>query len=102
CHYPPPHLHSFPTRRSSDLRRQVLEAHGRLPRSGDRAQRAVVRDARAEELRIELEGEPRREGVGAAAGDAERPRGLRSEQVEARSEEHTSELQSPYDLVCRL
>src|SRR5437867_7844902 len=35
--------------------------------------------------------------VGARAGLGERrPRGLR------RSEEHTSELQSPYDLVCRL
>src|SRR5438094_2504147 len=30
-----------------------------------------------------------------------RPRGLH-EKAAARSEEHTSELQSPYDLVCRL
>src|SRR5207248_11220671 len=60
-------LHSFPTRRSSDLRR-----------GGERhAERRRRSDQRPRHRR-----QPRR----------------RSE----RSEEHTSELQSPYDLVCRL
>src|SRR5437867_10146472 len=59
-------LHSFPTRRSSDL-----ALHPDL--DGDR--RAQRRHLRALGLR---------------------------ERASARSEEHTSELQSPYDLVCRL
>src|SRR5437867_9912418 len=65
-------LHSFPTRRSSDLagheargiqRHQLHEAGGRTARTAD------VR---------------------------------RCDDDVPRSEEHTSELQSPYDLVCRL
>src|SRR5438094_5643014 len=37
-------------------------------------------------------------------GEAAQPRGVRhvAERLRPRSEEHTSELQSPYDLVCRL
>src|SRR5207248_3565216 len=38
------------------------------------------------------------QGLGGAAGHGNRG----SQFGEARSEEHTSELQSPYDLVCRL
>src|SRR5437867_6736697 len=63
-------LHSFPTRRSSDLR-------GTRPRS--RGRRAPHPRRR------------RRSRAGTSAGTGPR-----------RSEEHTSELQSPYDLVCRL
>src|SRR5207248_7071270 len=38
-----------------------------------------------------------------AGGGRARPRGSRDGRIPgARSEEHTSELQSPYDLVCRL
>src|SRR5207248_11221304 len=62
-------LHSFPTRRSSDL-----------PRAGARLQHAAA---------------PRQSRAGHRYERA-RHRGL------DRSEEHTSELQSPYDLVCRL
>src|SRR5207249_8991717 len=36
------------------------------------------------------------------AGDADRPRNQACGAVERRSEEHTSELQSRFDLVCRL
>src|SRR5438094_4842804 len=57
-------LHSFPTRRSSDLG-----------------------------------GPPRRAGTGAHVAE---PDGGRGRRCAERSEEHTSELQSPYDLVCRL
>src|SRR5207248_11355395 len=94
---PHPHLHSFPTRRSSDLQ---------LPhRLQPRGQSARVRGA------------PRGQS---AAGTRLRPAACRlsgrvdyhpgrkvhlldcaAEHVR-RSEEHTSELQSPYDLVCRL
>src|SRR5207248_10111014 len=67
----PRHLHSFPTRRSSDLARA---ADGRT-----RVRFGTCRLAR--------------------------PRDTRPQAPESRSgksEEHTSELQSPYDLVCRL
>src|SRR5207248_11080130 len=78
-------LHSFPTRRSSDLRR----ARPLLTRS-----RACT--ARSPESRC-----PNRTAdsftiaTTAASCDGEGVCG-------SRSEEHTSELQSPYDIVCRL
>src|SRR5437867_8973834 len=71
------HSHSFPTRRSSDL----LRAREDAVRSGRR--------------------------VGARGGGhrrfgRNRHRTNRRCPPPRRSEEHTSELQSPYDLVCRL
>src|SRR5437867_6845300 len=73
-------LHSFPTRRSSDLgqhRRGLPRQDGCQP---------------------QLHGV---DGPGAVGHPAVRhSRGAQLEAV--RSEEHTSELQSPYDLVCRL
>src|SRR5207244_13461544 len=71
---PPPHLHSFPTRRSSDL---VAIAGGFTPRAN----------------RWELQ-------IDRPAGPGGRSRG--SVPLLTRSEEHTSELQSPDHLVCRL
>src|SRR5699024_12404858 len=68
------HLLSFPTRRSSDLRHRTDTV---VP---GRAGSAVHRLGAAA---------PRRLGTGGAAA----PR---------RSEEHTSELQSRFDIVCRL
>src|SRR5207248_11595766 len=86
CAVPPRALHSFPTRRSSDL-----DGLARLERRS--RQFEVIRhfhchrddvDGRAvDELLVIVE------------------RGSDIEEL-ARSEEHTSELQSPYDLVCRL
>src|SRR5207248_11021910 len=74
---PPRDLHSFPTRRSSDLTHP-----------------------------------PRHHGCGAAYYAGRRPPGRGRNSCRpalagrgrswCRSEEHTSELQSPYDLVCRL
>src|SRR5437868_12475168 len=61
------HLHSFPTRRSSDLRHRA--GLQRVLRAGLLSRRPA---------------EGSQEGAG------------------ARSEEHTSELQSRFDLVCRL
>src|SRR5207248_7385860 len=82
CYLAPPYLHSFPTRRSSDL---LLELEGFVPRS----------DPRLVEFRARLGPELHRAlrfGGYAVPLSAQ----------ELRSEEHTSELQSPYDLVCRL
>src|SRR5438034_7477890 len=75
-------LHSFPTRRSSDLRDAQVEGggvHARVAQSD--------RDGRGDEE----EGGRDVEG----AGD-------RTMKATLRSEEHTSELQSHSDLVCRL
>src|SRR5438094_4077738 len=72
-------LHSFPTRRSSDLQ-QILVVD----------EKAAIFENRGGELPVER----RRQLNPRAAG------GLMIGPV--RSEEHTSELQSPYDLVCRL
>src|SRR5207248_10765390 len=89
CSLPLPALHSFPTRRSSDLHarprrrgHELERIRGRasVPRSRDR--RALWRDRAAAALRA----------ARVAPVPPRRPR----------SEEHTSELESPYDLVCRL
>src|SRR5688500_19814480 len=81
------YLHAFPTRRSSDL--QALPAEGTRPEAPSHCRR------------------PHRD-----RGDAGGPRirdgrgrlhlALSSLEVAGRSEEHTSELQSPCNLVCRL
>src|SRR5437762_14272224 len=81
-----PHLHSFPTRRSSDLQRLCHITDGSIRAGNDRHTRTLHIDAR---LRLVVK-DP--EDVG-----------RRSDEDEAvRSEEHTSELQSPMYLVCRL
>src|SRR5207248_9507002 len=81
---PPAHraLHPFPTRRSSDLRGAGTRIAGRL----GLAQRPPAFDDR----------DQRPPHVDQARHDGRRTGNAR------RSEEHTSELQSPYDLVCRL
>src|SRR5690348_17729367 len=82
-----PDLHSFPTRRSSDLR----GPHLGLARGGDApgghwlADRVGDPQHRAEAI------ERRKAGARRRGGEPVR-----------RSEEHTSELQSPVHLVCRL
>src|SRR5207248_11442511 len=92
---------SFPTRRSSDLlrlgrtesaiksRRAILEReqakHETKPRISDPKPCAAV-------LRT----------VGAHAVAVPSDTSLADDDRYKRSEEHTSELQSPYDLVCRL
>src|SRR5439155_25403830 len=78
---PPRHLHSFPTRRSSDLAplpRDPESAHGRPPAGGNQRRGGPVFG--------------RLSADGAAIAGRERDR----------SEEHTSELQSRGHLVCRL
>src|SRR5688500_19232530 len=75
---PTPYAPSFPTRRSSDLRRA-----GALPGVPSGTPLRGLRAARR-----------------LASGRFVPRRG--SQPVPARSEEHTSELQSPCNLVCRL
>src|SRR5438094_1136500 len=70
-------LHSFPTRRSSDLGSMP----SRAAMSGESWSPRTRREGLMGALRLVL-------------GDQLSP--------DIRSEEHTSELQSPYDLVCRL
>src|SRR5437867_6849471 len=95
CLAPTRYLHSLPTRCSSDL--LTCRAHdsailisfelalgwrfGQGCRTGRRGGRSERIRGRCERLRV---------CIG------------RLETVRGRSEEHTSELQSPYDLVCRL
>src|SRR5699024_11925469 len=81
-------LHSFPTRRSSDL--EAAHAHQPVQRT-----RRLVAMARAEfrkpERQIAITFQPVIEDLHMAGAD-----------LQSRSEEHTSELQSRFDLVCRL
>src|SRR5690348_17899779 len=81
-------LHSSPTRRSSDLPGRPDEAQGSIVGAGEH---------------FVHRGDG---GAGGAAGDLERPPthdGIDfNPPPAARSEEHTSELQSPVHLVCRL
>src|SRR5207244_12432103 len=91
-----PDLHSFPTRRSSDLRsHSVVVNHpiapaGRGPPPNRRAHLPTWSRGAPQRQRRQL---PARTRGG---------RGARGRGGMARSEEHTSELQSPDHLVCRL
>src|SRR5207248_4932471 len=86
-------LHSFPTRRSSDLSFDRHHDQGRETQH-QRAQHLpkakVVLFHGCKKWK--LQNSPNRFRV-------RRPR---VREIDLRSEEHTSELQSPYDLVCRL
>src|SRR5688500_19503829 len=75
----PPAIHSFPTRRSSDL--HDLDV-------GERVADPLI-------------GVPQLDLAQTGGVDAQGAVGQR-EQLGVRSEEHTSELQSPCNLVCRL
>src|SRR5207249_11968432 len=88
---PHPDLHSFPTRRSSDLinvsgmAEQLMATNGPLARGESRCSvRATISLPEPVSPVINTDAE-----LGAAISTM-------------RSEEHTSELQSRFDLVCRL
>src|SRR5205085_11709391 len=92
-------LPSFPTRRSSDLGERVAVAPERAPDAphGRRAAEDVEQEEREHDRPDESRLDDQR--------DVERvraPIGLPRGELVVRSEEHTSELQSQSNLVCRL
>src|SRR5207237_10661615 len=88
CHAALRALHSFPTRRSSDLRAHSRAAASRSPR--------ILRAGPALEP-----GEPPCSFRSSSPRPSRPPLCNRSRES-SRSEEHTSELQSHLNLVCRL
>src|SRR5690606_39559291 len=92
-------LHSFPTRRSSDLQ-EALDEPGSLAGHHDADQ---YNDERAEQLETVVHQVADDETVNLLqAGQFSFHQRASSSRPSARSEEHTSELQSRENLVCRL
>src|SRR5437762_1116971 len=100
CHCYPPGFHSFPTRRSSDLRpvRRLLRALDAV--AAKPGQRSVRLGARAERAQVRLAGRARR--LTAPGRRTRRQAPVAGWAGRDRSEEHTSELQSPMYHECRL
>src|SRR5207248_11485233 len=98
CSLATPFLLSFPTRRSSDLNIGFIAISGwddsKIPTECGEALEHM-RDTRGLIVDVRLNG-------GGGEPLAEKFAGRFLEKEFVRSEEHTSELQSPYDLVCRL
>src|SRR5439155_23977453 len=97
----PPHLHSFPTRRSSDLFFDTFKEAGAL------AKHIAAARGNTESEAVRRVAEKRGTGFGVTTPPAEIESGtleaLRSSVQLLRSEEHTSELQSvatPYAVFC--
>src|SRR5206468_12392056 len=99
---PPPHPHSFPTRRSSDLINAHAFGSGPVIERGTilhpQVSELLIEAAEAEEIPHTLMASARATGT-----DADVIHFSRNGIVTGgRSEEHTSELQSRSDTVCRL
>src|SRR5690606_41895653 len=90
----PPHLHSFPTRRSSDLPRTARVLLGRVRAPGGQGPAPAAAGHRVRAGRLSCVPAARLQGPYRHLRVAHGQR--------ARSEEHTSELQSRENLVCRL
>src|SRR5206468_13065364 len=92
-------LHSFPTRRSSDLldRADVVNV-GLVDNAGNDFPDAVLNDTRNFGPDFQVDEIIRRD----ARGNEKDRTQIGISYFRARSEEHTSELQSRSDLVCRL
>src|SRR5207248_8121601 len=97
---PPPPLPSFPTRRSSDL---ILSC------ANHTTHRYNCQNNRNCSTRPEVHEAPRKTKLDKVVAHSRRAsteskysHSPDEPSIWIRSEEHTSELQSPYDLVCRL
>src|SRR5205807_10495651 len=98
---PPHHLHSFPTRRSSDLRARMMrgigDALGPLltipPTVCLLVNPGIPVETKSVFAKMNI-------APGTATGFVRHPELY--PKMQTRSEEHTSELQSPCNLVCRL
>src|SRR5207249_12272989 len=93
------HLHSFPTRRSSDLIvREYADKKTSQPGSppGDIESGSWPRPLASRHKVLDCHGTANR-----SEGGADKPK-HGGQIASPRSEEHTSELQSRFDLVCRL
>src|SRR5207249_8211848 len=97
-----PHLPSFPTRRSSDL--VATHPHTLPLRGGDFVPDAFTRDLALElsegEQDVQRKTSHRAGGIQLLGDGDERNRMAVEAFDDFRSEEHTSELQSRFDLVC--
>src|SRR5207248_4826794 len=97
---PPPPSTPFPYRRSSDLTDQVLWLQPPRPDGFTRDELIdlyAISDVVADQFGAGFFGYVVLEALSVG-----RPVLSEEARAELRSEEHTSELQSPYDLVCRL
>src|SRR5690606_41833670 len=91
------HLHSFPTRRSSDLAGYILEWVYRTNDANKDYYVLPVPDVEADPSRFSLDAQSH-EAYRTFISDSRALFGKHN----VRSEEHTSELQSRENLVCRL
>src|SRR5207249_12324690 len=89
-------LHSFPTRRSSDL--------SRIRQKRQRSYTALAWSNHQWLTQCQAKRCPACTGACRSSSSSHQSRSRRTctERLELRSEEHTSELQSRFDLVCRL
>src|SRR5207248_5937106 len=100
--HPPPFHPPFPTRRSSDLRNWPCASRSHdttWPACSCRKKIGVPSLSEPSSGVLSMKKRP---GAFAAIGGRDFMKAEHREHVaKVRSEEHTSELQSPYDLVCR-
>src|SRR5699024_12875289 len=94
CDRPHPDLHSFPTRRSSDLFHIDDEVIAHTRKLADRGEEKKA--AWQQKFDAWASANPENKALFDRLAARELPEAF------ARSEEHTSELQSRFDLVCRL
>src|SRR5205085_10381904 len=99
AHPPTPHLHSFPTRRSSDLSPRVAHPQPSGTAWPPPPSRRGATTARSRRSITPIRATCPRTSRSSSASPAPPSTTRRSG---SRSEEHTSELQSQSNLVCRL
>src|SRR5690606_40989998 len=96
------HLHSFPTRRSSDLGRPTCNLVPAPEMFASDNTECLTQDVEGAKALLEEAGWTDSDGDGIRDKDGKKLSLLYQTSVNARSEEHTSELQSRENLVCRL